>query len=199
MCRDPDNARIASAIDLFARAYLALEDLQTLESKKEPSERLLPGKGDQKTGLIGEYWGIRYARSLFPQAALEFGGHSQKGWDLKLAVVGQPPHYIQIKTASEFGRGKLSPIFLPSRLPKLDEGRELPDYWNELWLLLLNKHFQPILLWKIKPEHVDFSSSECLSNKTLRRDPLKPNTGSKCFRWEQAEWIADLHATLRTV
>jgi hypothetical protein len=199
MYSDTDNARIESAIDLFARAYQGLENLQNVESKKDPSERLLPEKGDQKTGLIGEYWAIRYARCLFPQAALEFGGHSQKGWDLKLAFVGRPAHYIQIKTASEFGRGKLSPIFLPSRLSKLNEGRELPDYWNELWLLWLNRHFQPILLWKIKPEHVDFSSSDCLSNKTLRRDPLKPSTGSKCFSWEQAEWIANLYATLRTV
>src|SRR5262245_15690110 len=92
---------IEKAIEDYARAYQRLEDLQTLEAEKPSCERLLPQKGDQKTGLIGEYWAIRYARLIFPDAMVVFGGHSQKGWDFKVIRERRRPLYIQLKTVSE--------------------------------------------------------------------------------------------------
>src|SRR4051812_17533497 len=105
MSLEPDHLSIQVVIAQFAEAYQALENLQQRETAKPPHEALLPRKGDQKTGLIGEYWAIRYAREAFHGGAISFGGHSEKGWDLKVEIDGTKPHYIQVKTASAFGDG----------------------------------------------------------------------------------------------
>lgn len=197
MSPESHHQQIEAAITGFAQAYAALEALQQTEGAKEPHAVLLPLKGDQKTGLIGEYWAVRYARALFNDAAVVFGGHSQKGWDLKVQGLSTPPHYIQVKTASEFGNGKLSPIFKPSQRPAGGHEAELPDYWNELWLLWLDRGFQPLVLWKLRPEYVEFGARACLKGKSLRRDPAQPTTGSSCFKWDQAEAVTGIREKLQ--
>lgn len=182
---------IEKAVEDFAHAYRRLEELQTREGVKPPHERFLPQKGDQKTGLIGEYWAIRYARRVFSDATVEFGGHSQKGWDFKVIRTRHSPLYIQLKTASEFGNGKLSPICKPSRQPSAENGDELADYWDELWLLWLDKCLRPVVLWRFNPDQVAFNGAACLKGKSLRRDQ-SPIGGSNCFAWDKAEVVTDL-------
>lgn len=189
MPADTEHLSIERAIVAFAQAYEALDNLQAHEARKEAHTALLPPKGDQKTGLIGEYWAIRYARSAFPNATAEFGGHSQKGWDFKLLRKRSKPTYIQLKTASEFGNGKLSAICKPSKRRLAGEGEELPDYWDKLWLLWLDRRLMPVVLWMFKPEHVEFNGADCLKGKTLRRHPDERNTGSNCFKWDEAESV----------
>src|SRR5436190_548828 len=99
---ESDHQTIEAAIAKFAEAYDALEKLQQREARKPSHEALLPAKGDQKTGLIGEYWATRYARALFRKAKISFGKTSEKGWDLKVETAGGKTHYIQIKAASAF-------------------------------------------------------------------------------------------------
>lgn len=198
MSPDSHHQIIEEAITGFARVYATLEELQKIEGDKAPHEALLPRKGDQKTGLIGEYWAIRYARAFFKEATVVFAGHSQKGWDLKVQGLNTPPHFIQIKTASEFGRGKLSPIFRPSQRPAVRDEMESPDYWDELWLLWLDRYFQPVVLWKLKPDQVEFAECDYLSGKSLRRNPSERTTGSGCFKWEQAEAVTDIRAKLQS-
>jgi hypothetical protein len=179
---------IEEAIEDFARAYQRLEELQTREMKKSSHERLLPQKGDQKTGLIGEYWAIRYARMVFSDSRVEFGGHSQEGWDFKVIRTRHKPLYIQLKTASDFGTGKLSPICKPSRRPSVEDGDELPRYWDELWLLWLDKRLRPVVLWRFNPDQVEFNGAACLRGKSLRR-PISRTGGSNCFDWDNAEMV----------
>ena len=197
MSPDSHHQIIEEAIKGFAQVYSTFEELQKSEGDKELHEALLPKKGDQKTGLIGEYWAVRYARALFKGATVVFGGHSQKGWDLKVQELRTPPHYIQVKTASEFGRGKLSPIFKPSQRRATEDETELPDYWDELWLLWLDRCFQPLVLWKLKPDHVEFDGRDCITGKSLRRNPNDRTTGSGCFKWEQAEAVIDIREKLQ--
>jgi hypothetical protein len=199
MYPESDHTSIESAIGEYARAYKALEDLQEREAKKKetkPGEMLLPHKGDQKTGLIGEYWAIRYARLEFKGATITFGGHSNKGWDLEVKTAGGKSHYIQVKTASAFGKGGLSPICSPKQTPASKDGQELPDFWNELWLLWLDRDFKPVTLWKLKPEHVTFNETGANAAKSIRRSPSDPTTGSKCFDWKNAEAVTDIRARL---
>lgn len=194
MSPDTDHLSIEAAIATFAEAYHALEKLQKREAMKPPHKALLPHKGDQKTGLIGEYWAIRYARAIFPRAKISFGKTSEKGWDLKVETPGRKPHYIQVKAASAFGKGRLSPICPPKKTPASKDGQELPDYWNELWLLWLNRELKPVTLWKLKPEHVEFKGICANTAKSIRRSPSQPTTGSECFKWDKAEPVTDILA-----
>lgn len=194
MSLDPGHHSIEAAIAKFAEAYHALEKLQQREAKKLAHKALLPHKGDQKTGLIGEYWAIRYARTVFPGAKISFGRTSEKGWDLKVKTGGGKLHYIQVKTASAFGKGRLSPICPPKKTPAFKDGKELPNYWNELWLLWLNHKLQPVTLWKLKPEHVAFKGTGANTAKSIRRSPSEPKTGSECFQWDEAEAVTDFLA-----
>jgi len=189
MPADTEHLSIEKAIASFAQAYEALENLQAHEARKEAHSALLPPTGDQKTGLIGEYWAIRYARIIFKDATVIFGGHSQKGWDLKIVKPRASTRYIQIKTVSDFGKGKVSPICVPSKKREANDEPDMPDYWDELWLLRLDRHFQPVVLWRLKPEHVAFNGACCLKGKTLRRHPDERNTGSTCFKWDEAESV----------
>jgi hypothetical protein len=197
MSLDPGHHSIEAAIAKFAEAYHDLEKLQQREAKKPAHEALLPRKGDQKTGLIGEYWAIRYARKFFSGAKISFGKTSEKGWDLKVEPAGGEPHYIQVKTASAFGKGRLSPICPPKKTPAFKDGKELPNYWNELWLLWLSHELQPVTLWKLKPEHVTFKGTGPNKARSIRQSPAKPKTGSECFDWDKAEAVTDMRAKLR--
>jgi len=189
MPADIQHRSIEKAIASFAQAYEALENLQALEARKDAREALLPQRGDQKTGLIGEYWAIRYARAIFKDATVIFAGHSQKGWDLKVVGPRTSTRYIQIKTVSDFGEGKLSPICSPSKKKEADGKPDMADYWDELWLLRLDRQFQPIVLWRLKPEHVAFNGASCLKGKTVRRHPDERSTGSTCFKWDEAKSV----------
>ena len=175
---------IESAIAQFATAYHLFEDIQSREKARQPDAALIPSKGDQKTGLIGEYWAMRFARATFTGSPVRFGGHSEQGRDLYVETPDGKPHYIQVKTASAFGSGKLSPICPPVS----SDGREL---WHELWLLWLDRKLQPVTLWRLQSDHVVFSESAPLKGKSIRR-PSQPQSGSRCFHWDNAEVRTDM-------
>jgi hypothetical protein len=60
---------IFDAIDKYADAYGRLEQLQRSRPKEIPI-------GDQKTGVIAEFFARIYARHRFPKATFEFGSAS---------------------------------------------------------------------------------------------------------------------------
>ena len=145
---------IAKTIANYAAAYEALEDLQDGEMEKKPEEKLLP-KGDQKTGVAGEYWAMRYAREIWPEPAkIRFGGTVETGWDL--AVTNKNVSFqIQVKAASLFSADRiLSPIRPPTY------------HWEELWIILLDKKLSPIGFWTI-----DATSFSNARGRNPRVDP----------------------------
>jgi hypothetical protein len=198
MYPESEHTAIERAIGDFAVAYGALEKLQEQGAEDDNRELLLPRKGDQKTGLIGEYWAMRYARLIF-KGTVTFGHHSQKGWDLKVATPDEPIRYIQVKTASAFGEGKVSPICEPTVAVKDGDKREMPNYWDELWMLWMNERLLPEQLWRLKPENITFDharlidGSRCLTGKIIRRPG---GSGSECFAWDKAEAVTDIRAKL---
>lgn len=177
---------IEKAIRAYAEAYQKLDRLQIQESPKNsdkrsdspgPSECLIP-RGDQKTGAIGEFYAVRYARSRWKGAEVVFGNHSQKGWDLKVSESDGTKIYIQVKTASAFGEGKLGNIPKPTRSKTKGDKRELPNYWDQLWVLYLDEKLQPSGFWIFgdgdldwtkqgKPKKSPRRNSDTLSGKSV--------------------------------
>jgi len=121
-------------IKKYAEAYIDFERIQ-----KSSDFDFVPEIGDQKTGVIGEAFIFEYLkRQKHPN--LEFGNHSQKGWDIKYPF-GLAPNgvvLVQVKTVSAFSKTKaISPIHFAS------------DYC-ELYLVSLNEDLIPDNIWKPK-------------------------------------------------
>lgn len=96
---------LAEALQLFSQyadAYQKLEDFQ------DENPLIIP-KGDQKTGAIGEFWGLKILKQTFPEAEIRLGeGHSQKGFDAIVKFKESEEQYFQIKTISEFSKTGVS-------------------------------------------------------------------------------------------
>jgi hypothetical protein len=126
--------RFIGVVKKYAEAY---RDIDTIP--KDPDFDFIPKIGDQKTGVIGEAFIFEYLkRQGHPN--LEFGNHSQKGWDIKYPF-GLAPNgvvLVQVKTVSAFAKYKaISPIHFA------------PDYC-ELYLVSLNEDLIPDNIWKPK-------------------------------------------------
>jgi hypothetical protein len=126
--------RFISVVKKYAEAYRDFEEIQ-----KSPDFDFVPETGDQKTGIIGKTFVFEYLRRQ-GQPDLEFGNHSQKGWDIKYTF-GLAPNgvvLVQVKTVSAFSKTKaISPIHLA------------PDYC-ELYLVSLDENLIPDNIWKLK-------------------------------------------------
>lgn len=89
------HREILSGIAAYAQAYGAFQQLQD-------AHRDLLTVGDQKTGVIGEFYGLMYARSKYVSCQVRYAADpSQTGWDLEVeAGVTGPDLKIQIETVS---------------------------------------------------------------------------------------------------
>ncbi|MFP3042420.1 hypothetical protein LQZ19_11445 [Treponema primitia] len=121
------------AVKKYAEVYKQFEDIQ-----KDKTFDFVPKTGDQKTGLIGEAYIFEYLkRQGYPD--IEFGGPSQKGWDIRYPfdlAIGREV-LVQVKTVSAYSKTRaISPIHLPSS-----------GYW-ELFLVSLNGQFIPDNIWR---------------------------------------------------
>jgi hypothetical protein len=96
----------------YAEAYRDFEEIQ-----KSPDFDFVPETGDQKTGIIGESFIYEYLKRR-RHPGLEFGNHSQKGWDIKYSF-GLAPNgvvLVQVKTVSAFTKSlSLNNICLTKR------------------------------------------------------------------------------------
>jgi len=155
---------IKQAIYEYAKAYEKLQILQ----ENEPS---IP-EGDQKTGCIGEYYSYRYLSCLHADSDIEYGSHSEKGWDIKVVESGDK---VQVKTVSAYSKTRtISPIHLG---------------WDILHLIYLNKALKPEGFWVIVGNEM-FGSAEVLKSKKCRL-PGNPRTGSTCIPFGENK-ISDL-------
>jgi len=147
-----------SAIRQYAEAYERLEHLQRAQNA------LLP-IGDQKTGVIAEFYARIYAQTQFPASELIFGTPSEHIWDIKVRTAGQPDHLIQVKCVSAHSR--------TSRVSQIHPG------WHELYLLRLNNQFWPIGFWTMKAADAVWSTTK-LGGSTMPRPGLTAS-GSAVF------------------
>lgn len=175
----PTHDEILAAFKQYAVAYGLIESIQNPDAAPQEVTRLLP-TGDQKTGCIGEYWAMRFARKRFGQDKCRFGNHSQHGWDI--AIQGSRTR-IQIKTVSEWSKSRaLSPIHAQKERPEKAPDDWAP--WTDLWLIHLNKDLFPTGFWQLKREHVDFGGRDKLAGLKIRR-PANHSSGSECLTWPE--------------
>ena len=153
----PELATIEAAFDEYVKAYANLETLQK-------NSNLLPG-GDQKTGVVGEYYALLFALGTFKAASITLMPNSQKAMDIK---VGQEPNptRIQVKTISAFSKtGKISSI--------KERG------WELLYILHFDELFQPNGFWVVTPQDIHESATSKHLNEVYGPRPDKPRTAGK--------------------
>ncbi|GAF81218.1 unnamed protein product [marine sediment metagenome] len=150
--------QILKAIEQYAEAYNRLEDMQ----KKTMSGQL--PIGDQKTGVIGEFYTKIYLESIHPDAKIAYGNPSQRGWDLEIEA-GPKCIRVQVKTVSEYSNARrISPIH---------------SDWDQLFLVYLDKKFLPVALWEIADTSI-VPRRGVLKNRTMPK-PGDPKSGSVAF------------------
>lgn len=99
--------QIIGGIKAYAEAYANFQKLQ--DDNKD-----LLAIGDQKTGVIGEFFGLLYARSIYPSSQVMYPAEPcQTGWDLEVSGDDSGPDLkIQVKTVSGYsGTRAITPLF----------------------------------------------------------------------------------------
>ncbi len=138
------------------------------------------GRGDQKTGVIGEFYAFLYLKATFPEGNVALAGNSSvKGWDLKYNNDGKEIK-VQVKTVSEFSRSRtISPIHAG---------------WNRLFLIFLNNDLQPAGFW------IHEDSSIVSDGASLRgfkmRDPRNIKSGSALLSFK-TDLVEDMKEVLQ--
>lgn len=117
---------ISKLIKQYAEIYQHFEDFQ--------KKGLLP-IGDQKTGVIGEYYAHCYYQSQPGVKSVEYA-KSAMAFDLKLTLSSDPEKRIQVKCVSAHSKSRrIAPI-------NIDDSQEKP--FDEIILLDLDFAFKPI-------------------------------------------------------
>jgi hypothetical protein len=158
---------IFDAIEVYAAAYLKLEELQLAYQMELP-------RGDQKTGVIAEFFARTYARSRFRNAKLNFGKTSQHAWDIHVVLKPILDLRIQVKAVSAHSSTR--------RISPIHPG------WGELWLMSLDHRFLPEAFWIIVASEANWSK------QTIRHRSMPkahdPQSGSRVLRGGRDEFAA---------
>lgn len=177
----PSHTEVQAVFKRYAMLYARMERLQHPRIAVVETERLLP-TGDQKTGCIGEYWAMRYARSRWPRKTCVFGSHSEHGWDIHVRA---STLRIQVKTVSAWSNSKTTtPIHHPDLKPK--KPRKDWKGWSDLWLIYLDTNLYPAGFWRLKAKDLPFDNDKT-PIKVRIPDPLSSKSGSNRVKWPKNE------------
>ncbi len=123
------------AIMQYALAYKKLESIQRAG--------LLP-IGDQKTGVIAEFYAQIYAESRY--ARLKTGHSSQSAWDLMVSDTKTGRfEAVQVKAVSDFSQTR--------RVSPIHPG------WDQLWLICLDERLEPYSFKILHRKQVEWAGS----------------------------------------
>lgn len=150
---------IHQAISGYADAYSGMEAIRA----RYP--HLLP-VGDQKTGVIAEFYAKLYADHRFGGHPVSFGGTSQSAWDLKVSHLDGSELKIQVKAVSAHAR--------KSRISTIHPG------WDELWLIRLDHRLFPEAFWTYRKQDHAWAGRKLLSRTMPRRGEHR--SGSEILR-----------------
>ncbi len=143
---------IIAAIKDYATAYDRFQRFQDAHRDQLPL-------GDQKTGVIGEFYAMIFVRSKFPGCMTRFADPTA-AWDIE--VSGEYDLKIQVKTVSDYSTTRtISPIF---------------PGWDYLYLLAIDRAFLPTGFWTVTTSNI-FGGRPALRSQKMR-DPNKPTSGS---------------------
>jgi hypothetical protein len=150
------------AFDVIARYAVAYNEFENIQGDNATAPF---AKGDQKTGVIAEYYGKLFAQREHPNAKVSYAGHSTNGFDLLVQEPGSADRRIQVKAVSAHSvTGRVSPIH---------------SGWTHLYLIRLDKGFQPVGFWVMTLG--SFRSAQFpLLHRTMPEDG-KPRSGSVEF------------------
>jgi len=144
---------IVASIRLYAAAYSNFQLMQDTHPGHLPV-------GDQKTGVIGEFYAMLFARSFYHQSTVSFANPTE-AWDIEVA--GEHDVKIQVKAVSDYSRTRIiSPIF---------------PGWDQLYLISLDRALLPNGFWIITDPNI-FDGRESLRSQKMR-NPSLPNSGSQ--------------------
>jgi hypothetical protein len=144
---------IIAAIRDYATAYDRFQRFQNSHPDHLPL-------GDQKTGVIGEFYAMLFARSSYASCTISFAAPTAS-WDIEVA--GEYDLKIQVKTVSDYSTTRIiSPIF---------------PGWDHLYLLALDRAFLPTGFWTVATADI-FGGRPALRSQKMR-DPAKPASGSR--------------------
>jgi hypothetical protein len=103
--------------------------------------------------------------SVYGEDKLSFGGHCEKGWDIK--IDSQPSCLIQVKTVSAFSKTRtMSPIH---------------KGWQELFIIYLSQELVPEGFWIVKD--TSFFGTKNRVDGVKCQLPGNPRTGSKLIHF----------------
>lgn len=165
---------VFDAIQDYAEAYGRLERLQP------PEDDVLP-VGDQKTGVIGDFFAHLYLTDLYPDSDVSYAKPSESGWDIKACKPGWALK-IQVKAVSSYSK--------TSRVSPIHPG------WDELYLMRLDRDFRPEAFWTVKKSDVEWSVGR-LAHRTMPRRGQE-NSGSEQFH-ARADRFDDLMGIIQRV
>ena len=186
---EPQISKVWRAIKSYAAAYRTLEKLQP-DQPNNPGQSLLK-KGDQKTGVIGEFYVYLYLKARHPDSSVQYKGHSEGGIDISI-----DGHAVEVKTVSAYSdkRG-ISPI----HRRKTGNGCGLDV---QLFVVYLNEGFEPARVWFFENLQAVFSGVGSPVRRGQRIPVIhgdsspKKNTGSK-WVWKGENLTEAFRTTLR--
>lgn len=138
---------LLKAIKAYGEAYKRLEEFQPESKPKKDSvdesawlqcsKKALIPRGDQKSGCIGEFYARLYLKDAYKGCEVNFGGHSQEGWDIEVGT--DIKKRFQVKTLTRYSK--------TNRVGKLKKG----NGWNKLILVFLDYDFSLTGFYVFKP------------------------------------------------
>jgi hypothetical protein len=153
-----EEEELVSIITEYSKAYEKLQKFQ------EEHEKIIP-KGDQKTGVIGEYFGLKILKEIYPESEVELStNHSQKGYDVRIKK-NDSTEYIQIKTISWFSdKGMSSKINL-----NFKDNNKIEKELDGLLIILLEKNLLEGQYLLLNKEEIKDHNGKCWSRSKTKQ------------------------------
>jgi len=151
-------SEIFRIIEEYAKAYSKLEHLQKLQDSEFPKH------GDQKTGIIGEFYIYQFLKG---HKELKYAAHGEP-WDIEYVDDSGNQIKIQVKTV-------LTGFSKTNTLSPIKKG------WDYIYLLALDKNFHPIGFWINKYDEKLFNGREVIPSARIKDPSNIRSEGSKIF------------------
>src|SRR5690554_1860078 len=183
------NKQIQDLIQKYAEIYQRFEDFQKTD--------LLPS-GDQKTGVIGEYYAHCYYQSKPGVKSVEYA-KSGEAFDLLLTLESSAEKRIQVKCVSAHSKSRrIAPI-------NINDDKKKP--FDEIMFLDLDLNFKPIGMYINSFEELK-KSVTANTNQTIRvvgatmkgsyGETGKITKGSEIINWSENR-VGELNDVLQNV
>lgn len=154
---------VLSAIGKYSEVYSTFEKYQKEDTGSDP---LLPKHGDQKTGIIGEFYAMLFLRHQ-GKKNISYAAHGSP-YDLSFEESGKIIK-VQVKTV-------LSGFSKTNTMSPLKSG------WDYLYLISLDKNFMPNGFWINSYNSSLFKNRKIIQSARIK-NPESNNKGSSCFNF----------------